>query len=144
MWRTRKTDKTQSGGAGMDTARISTSEAAAAERRRFPRLQCVFPVSFRKLLNPGDLFSGSLGKDVSASGVRMTSTSAISKDTRLVVEIAVPGNSHKVRAIGQIAWIRQKPTTGSYDYGLQFVELGSDDQNALAGWVERGVVSSAA
>ncbi len=145
MWRTRKTNKTQSGGAGMDPARISTSEGDSAERRLFPRLQCVFPVSFRKLLNPGDLFSGSLGKDVSASGVRVTTTAALSMGTRLVVEIALPGkNPHKVRAVSEVVWIKPKPTTGTYDHGLHFVELGSDDQNSLAGWVERGIVSSAA
>lgn len=119
----------------------SFSTQGLLERRLLPRLNFKEAVQFRNLLKSNEVFSGSLSRDLSAGGLRITTAAPFAKDARLVLLLALPGASPVIRAISKVAWNTQKPFGGGYESGLQFIEITSEDRNSIAGFVERGVVS---
>ena len=111
------------------------------ERRRQPRLNFTGPVQFRDLLKAESLFYGSLGRDLSAGGLRVCSYTPMAKGNRLLLLLDLPGFRRVVRAITRVAWQSQLPSGPGYETGLQFIEIAPEDRDSIAGWVERGVVS---
>ena len=110
------------------------------EHRRFPRLKFTVPVQYRNILKPQEPFAGSLSKDLSAGGVKVTTFHFLGKDLRLVLLLYLPSSLKPIRAIGRVAWMQKQRYTESYDCGIQFLEVNSEDQAAVADTVERGVV----
>lgn len=115
----------------------SQGDAPVVERRRFPRLKCTASIQFRSVLRPQDPFLGSLSKDLSASGVRMSLPEFCPAESRLVLLLSLPDLLRPIRAIGRVVWTQEQPFADSYDCGLQFLELSPEDRDALAGYVER-------
>ena len=112
------------------------------ERRRFQRLNYTDPVQFRDVLKPGESYSGAVARDLSAGGVRMTTWTFLPKDGRLVVTLTLPGRTQPVRAISRIAWTqKERSSLERYECGLEFIGISPEDREAVAGHVERGVVS---
>ncbi|MBI3318458.1 MAG: PilZ domain-containing protein [Candidatus Omnitrophica bacterium] len=120
-------------------AEIPASSGPLIERRRLPRLSVSAPVQFRNVLKPNEPFSGCLTQDLSASGVRLTSSAFLPKEERLVLLLHLPGVLKAVRMIGRVAWLRRHRFAESYDCGLQFIEITPEDKGLIAGVVERGV-----
>lgn len=115
------------------------------ERRHHPRLNFTEPVSFRNVFNPHESFTGALSRDMSAGGVRLVSSKFVPKDSRVVLVLTLPGELRPMRMISRVAWVKEQSALGeSYDCGLEFVEINREDQEILAGYVERGAVRSMA
>ncbi len=112
-----------------------------AERRQFPRLKYTSPIQYRDVFKPRVLFFGCVSKDLSAGGLRVTASRALPKEARLVVLLSLPDSLRQVRAISRVIWQSQLPRGTAYEYGLQFIEITAEDQNAIADYVERGVVT---
>lgn len=110
------------------------------ERRRQPRLNFTEPVQFRDLLKAESLFYGSLGRDLSAGGLRIRGYTPMATGNRLLL-LGLPGFRRVVRAITRVAWQSRLPSGPGYETGLQFIEIAPEDRDSIAGWVERGVVS---
>ena len=122
-----------------------TFPAPLDERRRHRRLNFTEPVSFRNVFNPHESFTEAVSRDVSAGGVRLISSKFIPKDSRVVLVLTLPGELRPMRMISRVAWVKEQSYLGeSYDYGLEFVEINREDQEVVAGYVERGVVRSTA
>ena len=111
------------------------------ERRRQPRRTFTEPVQFRNLLKADALFHGSLARDLSAGGLRIYSYTPMAKGDRILLLLNLPGFRRVVRAISRVAWQSELPSGPGYETGLQFIEIEPEDQDSIAGWVERGVVS---
>lgn len=71
----------------------------------------------------------------------MTTWAFLPKDSRLVMTLSLPGLSGSVRAISRVAWMQKDRSSDRYDCGVDFIEISPADQGAIAGHVERGVVS---
>ena len=110
------------------------------ERRRFPRLKCASPIQYRDVFKPHELFFGCLSRDLSAGGLRMTASKILPSDARLVVLLSLPDSLRQIRSITRVTWQRHLPRGTAYDYGLQFIEITAEDQEAISDFVERGVV----
>ncbi len=110
------------------------------ERRQFPRLSFHSPVQFRNVLKPQEPFSGSLSKDLSAGGLSITTDQFLPRDTRLVLLVSLPILLKPVRTIGRILWIKQR-FGETYDCGVQFLEMNTEDRDAIAAYVERGIMN---
>lgn len=125
-------------------ATLSHSEAtlSTAERRRFPRVKAGLPVEFRQLTQPERQMAGSLSRDLSAGGVRLTTSRFLARDSRLVVLFTPPGAGRQIRAVARVAWVQERPFGEFCDCGLEFVEITAEDQGTIAGLVERGAVLS--
>ncbi len=111
------------------------------EKRGFPRLKLKVPLQFRNILKPQEPFAGSLSQDVSASGARISSSSFLPKEARLVLLLSLPGTLKPIRAIGRVVWMQQQRLSEGYDGGIQFVEITPEDQGIIASTIERGVVT---
>jgi hypothetical protein len=98
-------------------------------------------VSFRDLLNPHQTYIGALTQDISAGGLRIRTDQFLSKGGRLVLEIKLPGQFRPMRAISQVAWVRQGVDNSRCDCGLEFIAVAPEDRDAIAGHVERGVLT---
>ena len=125
-------------------ATISHTEAirSSAERRRFSRVKAGLEVEFRPLADPRRRMAGSLSRDLSAGGVRLTTSRFLACDSRLVLLFAPPGAGRQLRAVARVSWVQERPFSEFYDYGLEFVEISAEDQDAITGLVERGTVLS--
>ncbi len=119
---------------------IQQSLEPLIERRRLPRLGITLPVQFRNILKPQHPFSGSLSKDLSAGGARITVANFIAKQAKLVLLLSLPTLFKPIRAIAQVVWVQKKPLAESYDCGLQFLEVAPEDRGLIADAVERGMV----
>lgn len=108
------------------------------ERRRQPRLNFTEPIQFRRLLKPEEAYSGSLGRDLSAGGLRIQSATPLAKDDRFVLLLALPDSPRVIRAISQVIWNSQRSFSSGQEAGLQFIEITSEDRDSIAGFVERG------
>ncbi len=111
------------------------------ERRQTQRLNFTGPVQFRSVLKPNELYTGSAARDLSASGVRIRSERALPKEGRLVIQLSLPDSHRPIRVIARVAWNSDRPFGTGAEAGLQFVGITSEDRDAIAGFVERGVVS---
>ena len=122
---------------------LPTQPEPLVERRQSPRLPYAEPIQYRDVFKPHELFAGSLPRDLSAGGLRLTTQRFIAKDARLVVLLCLPDSLRQVRTICRVAWERGHAFGGGYEYGLQFIEMSADDKEAIAGFVERGVQAPA-
>lgn len=111
------------------------------ERRRFPRVRAELEMEFRPLADPEGL-AGSLSRDLSAGGVRLTTDRFLARDSRLVLLFTPPGAGRKVRAVARVSWVRERPYSEFCDCGLEFVEISAEERDSVAGVVERGAVLS--
>ena len=110
------------------------------DRRRFPRLKAGLPVEFRRLAEPGQQLAGSLSRDMSAGGIQLRTSNFLPRDSRLVVLFSPPGVGRQLRAVARVGWTRERSLGELFDCGLEFVEISSQDREAIAGLVERGAV----
>ncbi len=110
------------------------------DRRQFPRVKAGLRVEFRPLAEPGRQLTGSLSRDMSAGGVQLTTSRFLAKDSRVVVLFSPPGVGRQLRAVARVGWTRERPLGEFFDCGLEFVEISSQDRDAVAGLVERGAV----
>ncbi len=121
---------------------ISETSEPLAERRRLPRLRTSIAVQFRNVLKPQESYSGSLSKDLSASGVRLITPHFLPKEARLVLLLFMPRDLKPLRIIARVVWMRRKPFNEAYECGIQFLEIDPEDRGAIAEFVERGTVVS--
>lgn len=117
----------------------SASEPVA-ERRRFPRQSYGGPVSFRALLNPHQSYVGALTHDISVGGLQMKTDQFISRGSRVVLEMKLPGQPKPMRTISQVVWVRKGTYSSGCNCGLEFVAITAEDRDAVAWHVERGVL----
>ncbi len=123
----------------MEADRISTQPLV--ERRQLPRLTFTGPLQYRDLFKAPRVYSGSLARDLSAGGLRISSSTSFARDDRLVLLLSLPDSLREIRAIARVSWQRERPFASSYESGLQFIEITSEDRDSIADFVERGVVS---
>ena len=113
------------------------------ERRRLPRLSFARPLQYRNVFKPYEVYAGSLARDIGARGVRVATPVPLVKKDRLVLLFSLSDSLRMIRAISQVVWNRRKPFGSQYESGLQFIEITSEDQGEIAGFVEQGVVPGA-
>ncbi len=111
------------------------------EQRRFPRLHLKTAIQFRNILKPSQPFAGCLCKNVSASGLCLTTDGFLAKESRWVLLVSMPLVLREpIRLIGRVVWSKQQPLSEACECGIQFIEVTADDQGMIADFVERGVV----
>lgn len=81
-------------------------------------------------------------KNLSASGLCLSAASFLPRGVRIVLLLSLPRLLKPIRMIGRVAWMRQQRFSEGCDFGLQFIEIASEDRDKIAGFVERGVVAS--
>ena len=126
----------------MTTPLPPQGDAPVPERRRFPRLKCTASIQCRSVLKPQGPFVGSLSKDLSASGIRITTAEFFPVESRVVLLLSIPHLLKPIRAIARIVWTQEKHFTEACECGLQFLEITPEDRESIAGYVEEGSSSA--
>lgn len=110
------------------------------ERRRLPRLKVTAPIQFRNVLKPQEPFTGTLSRDMSAGGIRITAPQFLPKDARLVMTLSLPTAQRFIRTIAQVMWVQRERFAENYHYGIRFIEVVPEDRDLIHDFVERGIL----
>jgi hypothetical protein len=94
------------------------------DRRANPRAQISEAVRFERIEQHE--FGGSVGFDISESGLRMRSSDYVPIGTELTLQITLP-DKHIIECKGSIRWVKKEAFNDSYQVGIHFTEF----ENAL-------------
>ena len=100
--------------------------ADRSERRKYARLEIMSNVTFRLMETPqenepADRFRG-IGKNIGAEGLLFFSDKELEQETRLEMEIFLPGKEAPVYITGSVRWCRASVMDGKkgFDTGVKF------------------------
>lgn len=109
--------------------------AGSRERRKCARLDFCLPMSYRKIRPDAQEYKGSLIKDISEGGAKMTIYEFLSLDLKLVMEIPLISERKPARGICRVAWVRKTAFSERYDVGVKFIDLDQGDRARIAKFV---------
>lgn len=98
------------------------------ERRKYPRISISFPVECNLL--PASSYFYTVCKDLSLGGLKILSEKFIPKDKLLKINIDLIDRVVNTKA--RVAWCNHTPASERYTAGLDFVEIGKQDQGAIS------------
>lgn len=101
------------------------------DKRKFPREKVHFPVRYHMLKDDGTVNKATISSNISSGGIRLRTAEFISKASRMIMEIEIPGLVRPLRAISRVAWIRQMMGSDEYELGGQFLEMNKDDKELI-------------
>ncbi len=105
------------------------------ERRRCARLDFCSPMRYRRISPDAQEYKGSLMKDISEGGVKMTTYEFLPLNLKLVMEIPLIAERKPMRGICRIAWVMKTAFGERYDVGVEFINLDQGDQAHIARFV---------
>jgi hypothetical protein len=104
---------------------------SGAEKRQAPRMPVEWPVRAR-VMGQNEGMTGLRSFNVSKGGLGLELPEPLERDTVLKLEFAPGDGEAEVHAYAFVAW-----STAQGQVGLRFFGIGEDDENRLAGIVER-------
>ena len=107
------------------------------DRRKYVRIDATIPLQYKKLKELSEGTIGAITRDVSEAGVRFIANEFLPLASRLVVQIFLPAQPRAIKAIAKVAWIRKIPSGDQYEVGNQFLDVGKDDKNQLAEYINK-------
>ena len=101
------------------------------ERRQAIRVQCELPTQFRNLDGySSQPIENAVVVNISRSGICIRVNDFIPIQCRLYVYLNLPSRPPiEVRVVP--AWIAELPQSGKYEIGARFVEMRSEDEEAI-------------
>ena len=119
---------------------MSAANKSPEERRRQPRVEASFPVSYKVLDETGKETATVSGRavNISGSGVRFHTDKQIASGQVVVAEMRLPNTDDDVVAVGRVVWSRPSELAG-FEVGVEFWWMGwrsEDAQRALAEYVK--------
>ncbi len=106
-----------------------------AEKRKYPRLDFPIPMRYRKIEANSREFKGSLVRNISLGGTRMTTYEFLPLNSKLVMEMPLVSGKKSVKGVCRVAWVKKTQLNEQYDAGLEFVNLDSGDPAEIARFV---------
>ncbi|MBN3038620.1 MAG: PilZ domain-containing protein [Candidatus Omnitrophica bacterium] len=108
---------------------------ALEERRRHHRFNFSNPMRYKKIETHGKEFKGSLMRDISVGGARMTIFEFLPLNLRLAAEIPLTMGARPVRSTGRVAWISKTAYGDQYEVGIEFTGLDPDDMGQISEFI---------
>lgn len=95
------------------------------EKRKFARLQQTVNVKHR--VQGAELSEYAVGDNISAGGVRLSTTHELNVGNKIELELHIPNNSRPFYAIGEVVWHKNTSggKKGKCDIGIKFTKLVS-------------------
>ncbi len=72
-------------------------------------------------------------KDISAMGLRFTTTEKLQQGSNLEIKLNLPNVQNPIHASGRVAWL-ENPTledNAPYDVGIEFLKIEEDNKNTF-------------
>ena len=111
------------------------------EKREYPRLASDVPMSYRTIGAGPQEYKGSLMRDISEGGVRISSYEFLPLNSRLTTEIPLISGRRAMTASCRVAWVAKSGSSERYDTGLEFANLVPEDRRHMAKFLFLEVVS---
>ncbi|MBL7084885.1 MAG: PilZ domain-containing protein [Candidatus Omnitrophica bacterium] len=105
------------------------------DRRRQFRLDFHIPMRYRKIETNSQEFKGSLMKDISEGGAKMTIHEFLPLNSRLAMQIPLMPGRKSVEGVSRIAWLKKAAFGEQYDAGLEFINLNQGDHLHIAKFI---------
>jgi len=102
----------------------------AVERRRYPRVNGRFVVSYQPL-GPDAKFDITQAKNISQGGLLLTSSRPFEKDTNLALRIRLPSMQEPIEPFGRVVESREVIKGVVYDTRLAFSVLSDADRRMM-------------
>ncbi len=101
------------------------------ERRKFVRLDTQLPLRYSLL--PSGQSQPAVSTEVGGGGVRLVAPGHVQPETRLWVELQLPGRQQPVTFVGEVVWSEQHDIKGisPVEIGVRFVEISPEDRQAI-------------
>ena len=101
------------------------------EKRLDLRLDFSVPMRYRKIESVAQDFKGSLIKNISKSGAKISLYEFLPLNLRLAIEIPLTSGLKPVQGVGRVAWVSKAAYSEQYDVGLEFVNLNERDSQQI-------------
>ena len=101
------------------------------EKRKGPRFSSRIPMRYKKLERSSQEFKGSLMRNISAGGARMTIYEFLPLNFRLVAEIPLISGLKPLQGVCRVAWVEKAAFSEQYDVGLEFLNLNQEDKKQI-------------
>lgn len=102
-------------------------EEIQEERRAGLRIPFRIPMRYRKIESTTKEFKGSLMRDISKGGARMTIFEFLPLNLSLATEIPLARGVRPVKSTGRVAWVTKAAYSDQYDVGIEFTGLETED-----------------
>lgn len=113
--------------------------SAMEERRRSQRIQedseIIITVGAQSDKFQKETEMNNRGKDISTSGIRISTNIFLPIDTLLMMDIKLKYLQQKIKALGKVKWIKVIIEDESYEVGVQFVSSTRDATHKLADYI---------
>ncbi len=111
-------------------------------RRSFPRYECEIIAVFRVVDSPDVYYPGASHRvrtlDLSAGGFSFEHAHRIPEDSRLRMDIQIPGDESALKTDGQVVRCRNLPNRRqtTYEIGVKFQEINPEDRARLMQYIK--------
>jgi uncharacterized protein (TIGR02266 family) len=117
---------------GREVLLENIADVLGVPRRRDVRVPCRFTVG---ITEGSDILSGTL-RDISVSGVFLTTGKCVAVGTAIYLRFNLPGIQHEIQMLGEV--VRVENATGSRPgCGIQFLETDPRSREGLQDFLER-------
>ncbi|HAZ10054.1 MAG: PilZ domain-containing protein [Candidatus Omnitrophota bacterium] len=82
----------------------------------------VFNSSVRYHQKGAQIYSNTVGKDISNSGIGFISNEFIPRRSKLVFEIHPPWQPEPIQTLAEVAWISNQPHSERFNVGAKFLD----------------------
>ena len=107
------------------------------EKRRYFRLDSRIPMRYRKIERYSQEFKGSLMRNISKGGVRMTVYEFLALNLKLALEIPLLSGMKPLQGISRVAWTKRTAFNEQYDVGIEFINFNQGDEIQIAAFISK-------
>lgn len=103
-------------------------EEVIANRRRYFRLEKHLPV---KVFDTQKRQFAFIAKDISGGGLKLTGAGGFPPGTYLSINFQLDTSLKPVTAMARVIWVKKGDDIGSYDLGLEYVDIKEPDRDLI-------------
>lgn len=75
--------------------------------------------------------------DISATGFRATNQFPLPAEVEIVVRITLEPKTEPIESRARIVWTKELPTSGMFQFGFEFLEMGEGPRQRLESFIEK-------
>ncbi|MFC1667409.1 PilZ domain-containing protein [Candidatus Omnitrophota bacterium] len=109
-------------------------ESKGSERRHMSRIDVPLAVEYELIGDAGHTKHNAVSKDISASGVKITTDAYLSKGAKVLLKIVI-NDKDSIETIGEVIWVGPSEERGIFESGLHFVKIDPREREKLINYL---------